>query len=181
MLLYTLGHSNHPIERLLELLEDHDVKLLVDVRSTPFSRYNPQYNRNALEQALQSQGINYLYMGDVLGGRPNDPACYHSHTIPTKASDFIAEIDYPAVMEQPWFIQGIQRLVGLVDGQLTCILCSEKDPLRCHRHLLIARYMLAHTPEVTILHILADSHLVNAADLPGGDPPGNQEQLSFQA
>ncbi|NJD58771.1 MAG: hypothetical protein C3F13_14720 [Anaerolineales bacterium] len=180
MPLYTIGYSNHPIDRFLGLLLDHGIRLLVDVRSTPYSRFNPQFNQKALEQALHTRGIVYYYLGDVLGGRPKDPACYIHNTVPTKADDFMHEIDYPAVMRQPWFTQGIDSLLELAGRQLTCILCSEKDPAHCHRHHLIARYLLAEHPKMTIWHILPDSSLINAGFLLGPASHTDLEQLSFK-
>jgi uncharacterized protein (DUF488 family) len=180
MILYTIGHSNHPLDYFLGLLMDHGIRLLADVRSTPYSRYNPQYNRKALQQSLQTQGVDYTYLGDTLGGRPTDPACYVYHTVPTRSSDFLHEVDYPTVMQQAWFIQGIHNLLEMAGRQPTCILCSEKDPTRCHRHLLIARYLLAKHPKMTIWHILPDSSLINAEYLPSAASPTDLEQLSFK-
>jgi uncharacterized protein (DUF488 family) len=178
--LYTIGHSNHPIEQLIGLLQDHHIRLLADVRSTPYSRFNPQYNRKALQQTLQAQGIDYIYFGETLGGRPTDLNCYVHHEVPTKGSDFLQEVDYPTVMQKAWFIQGIQNLLKVVGKQPTCILCSEKDPARCHRHHLIARYLLASYPGITIWHILADSSLINAEYLLRRDYQADNEQLSFK-
>jgi uncharacterized protein (DUF488 family) len=179
MILFTIGHSNHPIDRLLGLLMNHGIKLVVDVRSTPYSRFNPQYNQHSLQQALQAHGITYFFLGDALGGRPKDPACYIHHVVPTRSDDFVNEVDYPAVMQQSWFLHGIQTLLELAGKEPTCILCSEKDPVRCHRHHLVARYLLKKYPEMPIWHILPDSSLVNAAFLQAAESQTNPDQLSF--
>jgi uncharacterized protein (DUF488 family) len=164
--LYTIGHSRHPIDTLLQLLIDHHIEVLADVRSTPYSHFNPQFNENALRQALQEHHIQYVYSGEELGGRPKDPACYRHHTLPNKATDTLHEIDYPAVMQRPWFLQGIQRLLDTAGQSTTSILCSEEDPARCHRHHLIARYLSGAFPEVKVLHIRGDGSLIDARSIP---------------
>jgi uncharacterized protein (DUF488 family) len=177
--LYTIGHSNHPIDKFTQLLVDHNITRLVDVRSTPYSRYNPQFNQGSLKQTVLELEIEYYYLGRELGGRPADPSCYRNQAIPNKASDYLKEVDYTEVMKRPWFIQGIQRLLVLSDEQPTCILCSEKDPLRCHRHHLITSYLVDHFPDVKISHILADGSEIEATSLlsmPGDRRTG---QLSF--
>jgi len=163
--LYTIGHSVHPIDKFIDLLKAHGVTRLVDVRSKPYSRFNPQFNKKALQHSLLDNGIEYTYLGDSLGGRPGDPSCYIHGTLPAKSSDYIQLVDYQAVMRRQWFVEGITTLLALAGQQTTCILCSEKDPLRCHRHHLIAVYLLEHNPDFTIWHILADSSLINAGSI----------------
>jgi uncharacterized protein (DUF488 family) len=177
--LYTVGHSNHPLDIFTQLLVDRAITQLIDVRSTPYSRFNPQFNQAALRQTLLGLAIDYVYLGKELGGRPADPSCYKHHTVPTKTSDFLNEIDYNEVMQRPWFIQGIRRLLELADGQLTCILCSEKDPAGCHRHHLIASYLLDHYPEVQVRHILADGSEIKAKTLLNAPGTKSSGQLSF--
>jgi uncharacterized protein (DUF488 family) len=99
MVLYTIGHSNHPIERFLQLLVDHGIQCLADIRTTPYSRFNPQFNRATLQNTLTQQGINYEYLGAELGGRPSDPGCYIHHTLPAKGADYLHEVDYAEVMK----------------------------------------------------------------------------------
>ena len=151
----------------------------MDVRSTPYSRFHPQFNKVALQQALQTNGIEYIWAGESLGGRPKDPSCYKHHLIPTKAAGYTNEVSYPAVMQRPWFIEGIRQLLELAGKQTTCILCAEKDPAHCHRHHLIASYLLKEYPDLTIWHILGDGSLVDAKSIHSkGESPGSQ-QLSF--
>jgi len=177
MQLYTIGHSNYPIDGFLHLLQAHGVSLLADVRSTPYSRFNPQFNRNGLQKALSGQQIEYEYLGDSLGGRPKDPTCYLHHAIPKQSKDYLHEVNYAEVMKRPWFIQGIRQLLELADMKTTAIMCSEEDPARCHRHHLIARYILSTYPEEHIYHIRKDARIIDAMDLvsPTGesasDPP----------
>ena len=179
MELYTIGHSNHPIDKFIQLLVDHCIELIVDVRSAPYSRFNPQYNKNALQQALDKQHIAYVYAGEGLGGRPKDPACYKHNAIPDKAADYLHEIDYPEVMKRPWFLNGIQQLVEITGQHTTSILCSEEDAARCHRHHLIARYLMDECPGISILHIRGDSSIIDAKSIqPALDKPSTQ-QLTF--
>lgn len=171
MELYTIGHSRHPIDKFIQLLVDHHIEVLVDVRSTPYSRFNPQFNKTTLQQALVENHIQYIYSGGELGGHPKDPECYIHHAIPEKAADYLNEIDYLKVMKRPWFLQGITQLIHTADQSTTSILCSEEDPARCHRHHLIARYILRAFPEVTVLHIRGDGNVNNAKSIP--DTPDN--------
>ena len=177
--LYTIGHSNHPVDRFIQLLQTNSIQLLVDVRSTPYSRFNPQFNQTALQKSLSVQSIEYSYLGNALGGRPKDPGVYHQHAIPTASKDYFKGLDYAAVMQRPWFIQGIQQLLELAGSKRTAILCSEEDPARCHRHHLIARYISNTYPEVNVLHIRKDGSLQEARSVisPEDDPGANQ--LSF--
>ncbi len=177
--LYTIGHSRHPIDKFIQLLVDHRIEVLVDVRSTPFSRFNPQFNKNTLQQALEKQHITYIYAGVELGGRPKDPACYKQHAIPSKPSDTLNEVDYPEVMKRPWFLNGIQQLLDIVGKHSSAIMCSEEDPAKCHRHHLIANHLMTTHPEVKILHIRGDGNLVDAKSLLNSPDKPDAEQLSF--
>jgi uncharacterized protein (DUF488 family) len=179
MELYTIGHSNHPIEKFIQLLKDHGIKLLVDVRSTPYSRHNPQFNKDNLQQALLKHKIEYVSAGTNLGGRPSDPSCYKQNTIPAKASEYLHTVDYPEVMKRPWFIEGIQELLELSAEHSTSIMCSEEDPALCHRHHLIARYLMDEYPEVTIMHIRGDGNVINAKSTHTPMDKPDAEQLSF--
>ena len=165
MILYTIGHSNHPIDVFLQPVADKEINQLVDIRSRPYSRFNPQFNEKALQQTLLEHGVEYIYLGNSLGGRPSDPSCYIHGVIPAKSDEIYREVDYTRVMQKAWFIEGIHTLLDLASQQTTCILCSEKDPAHCHRQHLIARYLLAHHPDVTIQHILADGSLINATSI----------------
>jgi uncharacterized protein (DUF488 family) len=165
MKLLTLGHSNHSLEKFIELLEENGVMTLVDVRTAPASRYNPQFNKGNLEQALPERNIQYVYAGKYLGGRPPDPGCYKSRSLPAEGADYLHEVDYPEVMKREWFRKGIERLLELADEQTTAIMCSEEDPAQCHRHHLIAKYLMREHPEVNVRHIRGDGTVFSAASL----------------
>ena len=145
--LYTIGHSNHSEEKFLDLVKQHGVEVLVDVRSQPASRYNPQFNEIILKRALEAAGIRYLFMGDQLGGRP-------------EGDEFLDDEGhalYHLMAESPVFLAGIERLERGADEHRVAIMCSEEDPAVCHRHLLVTRVLSGRG--VDVLHIRADGRL----------------------
>jgi uncharacterized protein (DUF488 family) len=139
---FTIGHSNLPIERFVSTLQEAGIVTLIDVRSAPFSRYSPWFNRDALEFTLRSAGIDYRFGGDYLGGRPSDPACYRSGKLPGEGANYLEEVDYEEVARRPWFVRGLDRLKSLADETTVAVMCSEEDPEQCHRHHLIAQALL---------------------------------------
>lgn len=163
--LFTIGHSNHSLDKFIRLLEDNGIMLLVDVRTAPHSRYNPQFNRENLESVLPQRGIQYAQAGKYLGGRPSDPSCYKSRALPPEGADYLHEVDYPEVMKRKWFVQGIDRLLELADEQTTAVMCSEENPAECHRHHLIAQFLIAEHPEVNVRHIRGDGTVFGAKSL----------------
>lgn len=165
MKLYTIGHSHQSLDKLIQLLEDRGIRLLVDVRSAPYSRYSPQFNKENLESQLLRRGIQYAFAGKYLGGRPTDPGCYKSRQLPGDGADYLHEVDYPEVMKREWFRRGIVRLLELGSEQTTAILCSEEDPTHCHRHHLIARYLRVNYPDVKIIHLRSDGRAYSANTL----------------
>jgi uncharacterized protein (DUF488 family) len=139
--------------------------ILVDVRSAPYSRFNPQFNKETLAHSLDRHNIQYLYAGKYLGGRPQDPSCYKSGILPAEGTDYLHEVDYREVMKRPWFIKGIVELVTVAGTDVTAIMCSEEDPAECHRHHLIAKYLNAEYPEIRVRHIRGDGNDFNARQL----------------
>jgi len=144
--LYTIGHSSHTWDEFIELLRRHAIAAVADVRSSPYSRYCPQFNREGLAAGLRAAGIEYVFMGDVLGARSDDPSCYVG-----------GRVSFQKMAETARFRQGIERLRDKARERRTAILCSEKDPLDCHRTLLVCR-RLRQFP-VRIQHILEDGRL----------------------
>ncbi len=161
----TIGHSNHPAERFLALLKAAGIALLVDVRSVPFSRRLPHFSRPRLEALLANAGIAYEFRGAELGGRPRRADLFQ---------DGIA--DYEHMAAEPEFQSGLARVRELAAKRRTTLLCAERDPLDCHRALLVGRG-LAETG-LAITHILADGSLEPQTALEerllrisGGDSP----------
>lgn len=179
MKLLTIGHGNSSVEALIRLLEDNGVMTLVDVRTSPYSRYNPQFNKENLESALSQHSIQYAHAGRYLGGRPSDPTCYKSRALPEEGADYLHEVDYAEVMKRTWFVRGIDRLLELADEQTTAIMCSEEDPAQCHRHHLIAKYLVAEHPEVTVRHIRGDGTVFGAESILASADKPQVEQLAF--
>lgn len=143
---FTVGHSNHPVEWLEELLRMHRVASLADVRSSPYSRFNPQFNRDALAEWMQDAGITYEFMGRELGGRSDDPADYAD-----------GRIRYDRLAAKPAFENGLRRILRRPPKERTALLCAEKEPLDCHRTLLVAPALAERG--IRVQHILADGNL----------------------
>jgi len=143
----TVGHSNHPVERLVELVRQHDVDVLVDVRSQPYSRFATQFNRELLEPVVTDAGLRYLFMGEELGGR-------QLGKIPTLAERLARADD---VAQLPAFQRGIERLLDGARRHRIAVLCAEEDPTECHRRVWVARALRAHGAEVA--HIRGDGRL----------------------
>lgn len=149
----TLGHSRHPLDKFLALLRQHEVDVLVDVRSQPFSRFSPHFSRKALERAVTDASRRYLFLGDALGGRPQLRACY----------DDAGQIDYDRVEAQDFYQRGIERLREGIARFRVCLLCSEEDPSHCHRRLLITRTLVRHG--VDVRHVRGTGAIETEAEL----------------
>jgi uncharacterized protein (DUF488 family) len=145
--LWTIGHSNHPLEVLLALLGQHRVEVVADVRSSPYSAYASQFNREALRPPLQKRAIQYLFLGDLLGGRTEDERFY----------DDEGHMLYDQMAQSPGFKQGIRRLLDGVAKFRVAILCGEEDPTDCHRRRLVGRVMQQHG--VRLMHIRGDGRV----------------------
>lgn len=143
---YTIGHSTHPIERFVELLQRHGIRTLADVRSTPFSRFNPQFNRASLGQSLAAAGIRYEFLGEELGARTSDPSCFEN-----------GRVSYARLAATPLFQRGLARLREMAKNERVAMMCAEREPLDCHRTILIAREV--ERAGDTVTHILADGSL----------------------
>jgi uncharacterized protein (DUF488 family) len=145
--IYTIGHSRHSAERFVQLLRQHSIARLVDVRSYPASRWSPQFSKVALAQMLASHAIEYVFLGRELGGRPEGPEFYRPD----------GTVDCERRSQAPDFQAGVERLVGLARGRRTVILCAEEDPARCHRNLLVAPAL--RRAGMTVVHVRGDGRL----------------------
>jgi uncharacterized protein (DUF488 family) len=144
--LFSIGHSNLSAERFLALLQGAGVHAVADVRSTPYSRFCPWFSQRPLTAALAAARIGYAAMGDALGGRPNDDTLYR---------DDVA--DYEAMATVPAYITGIERVIEAAARSRLCLMCAEREPLDCHRCLLVARSLAERG--VAVGHILHDGSL----------------------
>ncbi len=151
--LYTIGHGNRSIESFLALLERYTIDFLVDVRSQPYSRYNPHFSKDALEASVVQRGLHYVFMGDALGGRPSDQSCYD-----------VGKVDYALVQNKVWYQQGIARLHTAWEKQLrVALLCSELKPQDCHRSKLIGNTLLEQ--DIAVAHIDENGELKGQDEL----------------
>jgi uncharacterized protein (DUF488 family) len=155
--IFTIGHSNLPIERFIALLKTNDMEVLADVRSVPYSRFCPQFNAKRLEASLAEASIGYVFLGDRLGGRIQDPECFIGKVIPPKGGNFASAVDYGVLREKAWFNEGIEALLALAERSRTSIMCAEEDPAKCHRSILIGRRLaeLGHQ----VVHLRKDGTL----------------------
>ncbi len=165
MTLYTIGHSNHSQVEFEALLQKFGIDAVVDVRSAPYSKYSPHFNRDALFRALPFKGISYHFEGKHLGGRPPDATCYKDKTLPGEGADYLHLVDYPAVMEKKFFLDGIDQLLKIMSEKTVALLCSEEDPARCHRHHLISKYLNEYYPEIEIMHVRGKGEVFNTRSL----------------
>jgi uncharacterized protein (DUF488 family) len=141
--IYTIGHSNGTVDRLLSLLRQHSITAVADVRSQPYSRFNPQFNREELAGALEKAGLEYVFLGQELGARSSDPACYRN-----------GRAQYSLMAKTPLFARGIDRLLAGAENSRLAIMCAEKEPVECHRTILISRHL--HERNIAVRHILED-------------------------
>ncbi len=150
--LYTVGHSNQSLEEFLSLLQRHGINCIVDVRSVPASKYAPQFNEENLKYFLKSFDIQYLHFGYEFGARRTD------------CIDDDGQVNFETAVTTPLFQQGAERLKkGLEKGFRIALMCSEADPLECHRFSMISRYF--QNQGIEVLHILKDANLVTQSDV----------------
>jgi uncharacterized protein (DUF488 family) len=163
--LYSIGHSNHEWGTFVALLVRHGIERLVDVRSQPVSRYTPYFSYPDIGKNLATNGIEYTFLGQELGGRPDGGEFY----------DDEGHVLYDRWAASPLFQSGLQQLAQLAAAP-TAMMCSEEDPCICHRRLLIARVLGQHKPEarakdpsltlrVGVVHIRGDGRLETDEEL----------------
>ncbi len=160
--IWTIGHSNKLFDHLLGLLRQHAVSTLVDVRSHPYSKWAPHFQKNPLSRALQEEHIDYVFLGRELGGRPEGAEFY----------DADGHVDYARRARAPDFQRGIQRLEDLAGYHRTAIMCAEENPARCHRRLLVMPAL--EQRGIAVVHIRGDGRLQSEED-----PRDSSPQLSL--
>lgn len=151
--IFTIGHSNHTLDDFILLLGEYEIDVLVDVRSQPYSRYAPHFNKKPLRNEVVGAGMMYLFLGRELGGRPEGLEFY----------DREGYVLYWRVAESPLFLEGIRRLEKGVQSYRVAIMCSEENPGGCHRHLLVGRVLEDRGTEV--YHIRRDGQLQTTEEM----------------
>jgi uncharacterized protein (DUF488 family) len=164
MVIYTIGHSTHTWEEFLKLLATHGIEVVADVRSKPYSRFNPQFNRDALARGLEEAGKRYVFLGKELGGKPQDPD-----------RPLADEVVWEYIRSRPQFKEGLAKLLEEARQSKICLLCAEADPARCHRGQLLAPELAAQGVEVR--HILADGNLLEHRDIKIPNKKPSQKRL----
>jgi uncharacterized protein (DUF488 family) len=145
---FTIGHSTHSYEHFVSLLREHGINAIADVRTTPFSRHFPHFNGETLLSELKRDGISYVFLGRELGGRPSGQNLY---------CDGVA--DYEKMAETEMFATGIKRVIEGAKKFRVALMCSEHDPLDCHRCLLVGRALSGEG--VKLIHVMGDNSSIS--------------------
>jgi uncharacterized protein (DUF488 family) len=163
--LFTIGHSNRAIDSLLDLLRQNHVAAVADVRSQPSSRRYPHFNAEPLKADLRNAGIEYVFLGDELGARRSEPECYDE-----------GQAKYALIARTEAFQRGLDRIRRGLRSRCIALMCAEKDPLTCHRMILVCRHL---RDECDIFHVLdsdrvelqkqAEARLLELVGLPSRD------------
>lgn len=144
--IFSIGHSTQPVDRFIEVLKKNNINVVADVRSSPFSRFNPQFNKENIASALKTSGIKYAFFGKELGARADDPSCYVK-----------GKVQYARLAARDDFRSAIRRLInGSLDHRIA-LMCAEKEPLDCHRTILVSQALCESGCDVK--HILYDGSL----------------------
>ncbi|KWT62180.1 hypothetical protein ADL21_09360 [Streptomyces albus subsp. albus] len=147
---FTVGHSTHSVSHFLSLLRKHEITAVADVRSTPASRFTPQFNRDTVMRALHDADIKYVFLGKELGARTQDADCYAN-----------GQVQFNRLSRTPDFVSGINRLQQGARTETIAIMCAEQEPLDCHRCVLVARVL--EERGTTVDHIHSDGHIESHA------------------
>jgi uncharacterized protein (DUF488 family) len=141
--LFTIGYSPHTLNSFLNILREYQITALVDVRSYPYSKFKPEFNQESLKSFLKRNNIEYVFLGDYCGARVEDPSCYVN-----------GKVDYKRVAQNNKFKEGLERIIVLMENLCIALMCAEKDPIMCHRAILICRNLLSE--KIIIKHILGN-------------------------
>ncbi len=148
MPLFSIGHSNAGIDDFIALLRRNEISLLVDTRSKPYSRYNPHFSRELLKQSLNEHRIDYVFLGDQIGGKPEGEAFYFQS----------GKVNYSRVAEAAFYLAGLERLIALAEDRRVTFMCAEADYKHCHRYWLITRSLVERG--IDVRHILHSGEIV---------------------
>jgi uncharacterized protein (DUF488 family) len=155
---FTIGHSNHSAQKFVGLLKEHGIEVLVDTRSRPYSRHAPRFNAKDIEAILSGNGIEYLFLGLELGGRPEGEEFY----------DAEGRVNYALIEKSRPFLDGIHRLEKEIQARRVALLCSEEDPAGCHRRLLVGRVLSER--RISVRHIRGDGSVQAEGEAAGYQP-----------
>jgi len=150
-MIYTIGHSNITRGSFIEILKSFEIQLVVDVRSSPYSKFVPNFNRENLKTALNDCDIKYLFLGDKIGGKPKDKRYYQD-----------GKVDYSLIAKSSHYTEGIDKIIELDNDNNMVLMCSEEDPYNCHRHDLITQSVVKKGLEV--VHIRKNGKLDKITD-----------------
>ena len=142
--IFTIGHSNHDVLDFLGILKKHAIRVVVDIRSDPHSRYAPQFNKRDVERAVLAAGMEYRYSGAYIGGKPHDPELYLQSGKP----------DYDKLAATEQFQNELKAVVEIAGAKRVALMCSEADPMGCHRERIVAQVLRSWGVKVT--HIMPD-------------------------
>lgn len=151
--IWSIGHSNHDMATILDLLRTTQIDVVADLRSQPYSRFKPHFNRRPFQKALKENGFDYVFLGDELGGRPPEQEFF----------DDKGHVLYGEVARTTRFLEGIDRLLRGAEQFRVAMLCSEEDPSNCHRRLLVTRVLTER--DVPVIHIRSDGSTISERDL----------------
>jgi len=164
--LYTIGHSNHDADAFVELLRRNGINAIADVRSSPYSKFSPQFNRETLSMILRNHGVQYVFLGRELGARREERDCYVGN-----------QARYDLIAKSKLFREGLDRVLAGAASHAVALMCAEKDPVTCHRMVLVCREL--RVSGLDLRHVLedgsvesnteAENRLLDLADLPRGD------------
>jgi len=144
-ILFSIGHSTHTIDKFTCLLKRFGIEVIADVRSSPYSKYAPQFNKDVLENVLRNASIEYMFLGRELGARRSEEDCYIE-----------GQAKYEVIAHSPIFRAGLERLLEAIKTYRVALMCSEGDPIVCHRTILVCREIIKLSPDLKITHILGD-------------------------
>lgn len=152
--LYSIGHSKHEFNKFLKMLKDNNIDYLLDVRSSPFSKYAETYNKDNLKDLLDQNGIVYWHMGGYFGARPEEKELYTQENY----------LDFEKVRAGKKFQDGVKSvLTGLNEGKNIVLMCTERDPMDCHRAIMVSKGFL--DAGVNVKHILPDGSIETQKEL----------------
>lgn len=160
--IFSIGHSNHSVDKFVSLLKQNNIELIVDTRSQPYSKFAPQYSSGSIEELLKKEGIEYLFLGRELGGRPQESEFYDSE----------GYVLYWKLANSPKLREGVQRLEEEARTRRVAVMCSEEDPTCCHRRLLVGKVLSGRGTDLE--HIRSDGRIQSENDLV---PAGTQNDL----